>query len=60
MNTNPYIGCSSGLLRTIFTGMLEGAVRKCVDPYFPPPEGESHKDIAAVEGADLWDKIYPR
>jgi hypothetical protein len=40
--------------------MLEGAVRKCVDPYFPPPEGESHKDIAAVEGSDLWDKIYPR
>lgn len=25
VNTNPYIGCSSGLLRSIFTGMLEGA-----------------------------------
>mmetsp|Transcript_62438 Transcript_62438/g.149305 ORF Transcript_62438/g.149305 Transcript_62438/m.149305 type:complete len:555 (-) Transcript_62438:91-1755(-) len=57
VNTNPYIGCSSEILRTIFTGMLEGAIKKCIDPHFPPPEGESLRDIEEVDDSDLWHKI---
>jgi len=30
-------------------GMLEGALRKCIDPYFGPPEGCSLDDIEEVE-----------
>mmetsp|Transcript_41586 Transcript_41586/g.131066 ORF Transcript_41586/g.131066 Transcript_41586/m.131066 type:complete len:94 (+) Transcript_41586:1-282(+) len=59
VNTNPYIGCSSQLLRTIFTGMLEGAVRKCIDPSFPPPSGRSMDEVEEVDGSDMWDKVYP-
>jgi hypothetical protein len=59
VNTNPYIGCSSALLKKIFTGMLEGALRKCVDPYFAPPEGCSAADIEDVEGCSDWVKVYP-
>ena len=59
VNTNPYIGCSSALLKKIFTGMLEGALRKCIDPYFVPPEGFSASDIEEVEGCNDWVKVYP-
>jgi hypothetical protein len=57
VNTNPYIGCSSSILRNIFTGMLEGLARKCIDPYFPPPAGFEGDAVAEVEGMDLWDKV---
>ena len=50
---------SSEILRGIFTGMLEGACRKCIDPFFPPPEGHDLSEIDDVDGADLWDKVYP-
>lgn len=59
VNTNPYIGCSSSLLRTIFTGMLEGAARRCIDPYFPPPPGMENFELPEVEGADLWERVLP-
>lgn len=58
VNTNPYLGCSSSLLRGIFTGMLEGAVQICVDPYFPAPPGAS--PVETVEGADKWIKVLPQ
>jgi hypothetical protein len=59
VNTNPYIGCSSALLKKIFTGMLEGALRKCVDPYFAPPDGFSASDLEDVEGCNDWVRVYP-
>ncbi len=52
-------GGSSEILRGIFTGMLEGACRTCIDPFFPPPDGYDASDIEDVEGSDLWDKVYP-
>mmetsp|Transcript_7688 Transcript_7688/g.18727 ORF Transcript_7688/g.18727 Transcript_7688/m.18727 type:complete len:160 (-) Transcript_7688:60-539(-) len=59
VNTNPYIGCSSSLLKSVFTGMLEGCARKCLDPNFPPPPGEDWPPVESVEGGDLWDKVFP-
>lgn len=53
-------GCSSALLKRIFTGMLEGALKKCVDPYFPPLEGQSLSDMEDVEGSGDWVLVYPR
>jgi hypothetical protein len=41
--------CIAQLLKKIFTGMLEGSLRTCVDPHFPPPEGYSLSDIEDVE-----------
>ena len=40
--------------------MLEGALKKCVDPYFPPLEGQSLSDIEDVEGSGDWVLVYPR
>ena len=59
VNTNPYIGCSSTILKSVFTGMLEGCARKVLDPNFPPPAGTDWPAVDDVEGGDLWDKVYP-
>lgn len=59
VNTNPYIGCSSAILRSVFTGMLEGCARVCLDPNFPPPAGGDWGPVEDVQDADLWDKVYP-
>ena len=40
--------------------MLEGALKKCVDPYFPPLEGQSLNDVEDVEGSGDWVLVYPR
>ena len=33
---------------------------RCIDPFFPAPEGFDPGDVEDVEGADLWDKVAPR
>jgi hypothetical protein len=43
----------------IFTGMLEGCAKICLDPNFPPPPGTDWPEVEEVEYSDLWDKVYP-
>jgi hypothetical protein len=40
--------------------MLEGAFKICVDPYFPPPEGQSLSDVEEIRGSGDWVLVYPR
>ena len=47
------------MLKKVFTGMLEGALRKCVDPYFCPPEGYSLSDIEDVEVCPPSPSLFP-
>ena len=46
---NVLLMCPKGVASLTLPGMLEGALKKCVDPYFGPPEGYSLSDIEDVE-----------